>query len=513
MRPSLRHDNNILERKHFSVCRVSWIILIVFVSSHHVSLGESASNKPKSSSQPPIHPSPSSSSSNPSDPNKTEKSKSPAESGRSPGSEVDGNGGSSGNNKSPGQVISLAESINRSTKLYLFPDPERAKASKEQWERALQEIKNLSNPSFTTTKSAKAAKTTTTPSITTSSESSVSTTSSDGTVVVKNEDTVTKMKSDGKLESKTKDKTSSKSYKRIFSQWRSTPSDNIPRFEGFANWERILQDWADDVQEYMDKIESENTGEGYPMSTYGRVVDSTSSSSPSISTSGDESKDVLRKEKGKDELIDGENYSNQNNAVQPTSDVNHKSIPKRRKSSVSLPIPAPAKEGEAVVPHTDISDKSKRIWITTTAALPWMTGTAVNPLLRAAYMTEGRDEAGGSVTLMIPWLERRQDQEQVYGSQKLFETPAEQEQYIRTWLRDTANLPSASEKLGIEWYTAWQNKAENSIYSMGDITALIPDDKVDIMILEEPEHLNWYVEIDTNCCLELVPFRLHRSLF
>ena len=38
----------------------------------------------------------------------------------------------------------------------------------------------------------------------------------------------------------------------------------------------------------------------------------------------------------------------------------------------------------------------------------------------------------------------------------------------------------------------WQNKAENSVYSMGDITALIPKDEVDICILEEPEHLNWY---------------------
>ena len=107
-------------------------------------------------------------------------------------------------------------------------------------------------------------------------------------------------------------------------------------------------------------------------------------------------------------------------------------------------------------------------------------------------MLEGREDAGGGVTLMVPWLERRQDQEHVYGSQKLFETPAQQEEYIRTWLRDTAGLPEASEKLRIEWYTAWQNKVENSLYSMGDITALIPEDEVDIMILEEPEHLNWY---------------------
>ena len=150
-----------------------------------------------------------------------------------------------------------------------------------------------------------------------------------------------------------------------------------------------------------------------------------------------------------------------------------------------------AQDGEKILPHTDISDKSKQIWIVTTATLPWMTGTAVNPLLRAAYMTEGRKEAGGSVTLMLPWLERQQDQASVYGADEQFDSPKHQEAFIRDWLRHKAKMPEASEQLNIEWYTAWQNKAENSLYSMGDITALIPADKVDICILEEPEHLNW----------------------
>jgi hypothetical protein len=31
----------------------------------------------------------------------------------------------------------------------------------------------------------------------------------------------------------------------------------------------------------------------------------------------------------------------------------------------------------------------------------------------------------------------------------------------------------------------------HSIFPMGDISALIPDDEADICVLEEPEHLNW----------------------
>ena len=147
---------------------------------------------------------------------------------------------------------------------------------------------------------------------------------------------------------------------------------------------------------------------------------------------------------------------------------------------------------DEILPHTDIADKSKNIWIVTTGALPWMTGTAVNPLLRSAYLSTGRKEAGGSVTLMLPWVEREADQEKIYGSKKMFETPADQEKYIRTWLRDTANMEDASEELNIQWYTAWQEPLENSLYSMGDLIALIPEEDCDICVLEEPEHLNWY---------------------
>ena len=56
----------------------------------------------------------------------------------------------------------------------------------------------------------------------------------------------------------------------------------------------------------------------------------------------------------------------------------------------------------------------------------------------------------------------------------MFTKPEDQEESIRTWLRDTANMKSASEELNIQWYTAWQEVLENSLYSMGDLIGLIP---------------------------------------
>jgi len=260
-----------------------------------------------------------------------------------------------------------------------------------------------------------------------------------------------------------------------WSQWkllldeRSTKRRPTRRFEGFISWDRLLQDWADDIQEYLEKTQQESGGE-YPFSTYGR---------PSSSASSTITKTQSRKDKNTDN-------------AQTNGETDTAERPKHKKK---LPVPQPAKPGEEVLPHTDLSDLSKHVWIVTTASLPWKTGTAVNPLLRAAYLTKGRNEAGGSVTLMVPWLERSEDQERVYGDQNMFQTPKQQEDYIRNWLLESAKMPQASQELRILWYTAWQSKVENSIYSMGDITALIPDEKVDICILEEPEHLNWYVRI------------------
>ena len=42
------------------------------------------------------------------------------------------------------------------------------------------------------------------------------------------------------------------------------------RFEGFMSWERMLQEWADDVQEYLDQVERESLGVDYAFGNFGR---------------------------------------------------------------------------------------------------------------------------------------------------------------------------------------------------------------------------------------------------
>lgn len=129
------------------------------------------------------------------------------------------------------------------------------------------------------------------------------------------------------------------------------------------------------------------------------------------------------------------------------------------------------------------------IAIVTTAALPWMTGTAVNPLLRAAYLAK----AGRRVTLCVPWLHPL-DQALVFSPKHgTFATPAEQEAHIRAWLVERGGVSSAeAEALDLRWYPSRLHRDRGSILPLGDTTACFSRDESDVVVLEEPEHLNWY---------------------
>lgn len=163
-------------------------------------------------------------------------------------------------------------------------------------------------------------------------------------------------------------------------------------------------------------------------------------------------------------------------------------------------MPTGAQDGEAhewtpedgnfsrVLPASDLRNTSRSVTIITTASLPWMTGTAVNPLLRAAYLTRGRAE--GKVTLVVPFLRDEAQQRRVFGN-RTFATEAEQERHIRSWLA-AAGLGEEAGLLRIRFYDGTYIPAYGSIFPSCDLVALLDDDDGDVCVLEEPEHLTWH---------------------
>ncbi|KAM7508681.1 hypothetical protein LguiA_019134 [Lonicera macranthoides] len=130
-------------------------------------------------------------------------------------------------------------------------------------------------------------------------------------------------------------------------------------------------------------------------------------------------------------------------------------------------------------------EKKQHIAIFTTASLPWMTGTSVNPLFRAAYLAKDGER---EVTLVIPWLSRK-DQEHLYPNKLTFGTPSEQQKYVRQWLEERIPFMSSFNILFYPGQFSWEKR---SILAIGDITEIIPEEEADIAVLEEPEHLTWY---------------------
>lgn len=134
------------------------------------------------------------------------------------------------------------------------------------------------------------------------------------------------------------------------------------------------------------------------------------------------------------------------------------------------------------------------------------TGTAVNPLLRALYLVRYQNEQTlkditgnksiGTVALVIPWLESVAEREKLYGVDTAFSNGAqgmkEQEEWIRTYAKERCGMEKEAERLKIVWYPAFYLAGFGSIFPKVDLCNFIPQDLVDVAILEEPEHLNWF---------------------
>lgn len=156
---------------------------------------------------------------------------------------------------------------------------------------------------------------------------------------------------------------------------------------------------------------------------------------------------------------------------------------------------------DRVMAFSDLSDNTRNIWIVTTAALPWRTGTSINPFLRALYfvrrrMRSGRPEKStGTVTLVIPWLKNKEISMKLYQgviTEKGETGKAQQIQWIKNYAIDQCGMAEEIEHLHISFYDAEYWTSFGSIFPTQDICTLIPDEEADIAILEEPEHLNWF---------------------
>lgn len=116
---------------------------------------------------------------------------------------------------------------------------------------------------------------------------------------------------------------------------------------------------------------------------------------------------------------------------------------------------------------SNLNTPGRSVNIFTTACLPWMTGTAINPLLRAHYLACANPDMDRQVTLYVPWLNKA-DQAIVYPHKLSFETPESQEQYVRDWV--SKRTGEDTKHFSISWYPGRYAPEKGSILPVGDIT-------------------------------------------
>jgi hypothetical protein len=101
-------------------------------------------------------------------------------------------------------------------------------------------------------------------------------------------------------------------------------------------------------------------------------------------------------------------------------------------SAPHFPIDDPAESAKSsLTSHPlEFTGQFPRIAIVTTAALPWLTGTAVNPALRAAYL----EKRGHTVTLLVPWVPPTV-QPRLFPDSLVFHSHDAQRQHIQDAIR------------------------------------------------------------------------------
>ena len=125
----------------------------------------------------------------------------------------------------------------------------------------------------------------------------------------------------------------------------------------------------------------------------------------------------------------------------------------KKKKKAAAPPPARSRS---------LRSPGRHFTVVTTASLPWMTGTSVNPTLRSAYLARALPRS--SVTLLLPWLPRSQ-QACVFPKGISFETPRQQEEHVRDWIRQRTGFDPPG--LRITWYHARYCPVMKSIFPFG----------------------------------------------